>query len=276
MQTLIPDDFVLESPYATSHITLEDCLSHRTGMMSHHADLGGLSVKENTRKLRYLQMNKEPRTSWQYSNHLYWAVCHMIEVHSRMSLEKFMKENIWGPLGMTSTFLSNKTAREFSEVPENADFAKSYMWDTEAKGFKKLPYWNDEGISGAGGMVSNVVDYAKWIRSFINQDGPLSPEGYAAVTSPHMIMPVLSPRFTGPLCYGFGWWISVYHGERVLLHPGGLIGFTASMIYLPDKKWGVVGMCNGTSETVLDIPMWYLVDRFLGLPLEHEPDVFVE
>lgn len=276
MHQLIPDDFILSSTYATSHITLEDALCHRTGIPSHHADLGGHSVKENVRKLRYLQLTKEPRTTWQYSNHMYWAVSHMIETHSGLSLEQFMKEKLWKPLDMKHTFLSIKITQNSIESKNEIEFAKPHMWDEDSESFKVLPYWDDEGISGAGGIVSNVVDYAKWVKSFIGQNGPLSQEGYAAVTTPHIIMPPLSTRFTGPLCYGFGWWISVYHGEKVLLHPGGLIGSASSMIYLPDKKWGVVGMCNATTEAILDTTMWYLVDRFLGIPLDKEVYVVAE
>lgn len=274
MYRLIPEDFVLESSYATTHITLADCLSHRSGMATHHADLGGRTVKESARLLRHLRMTKEPRTAWQYSNHMYWAVCHMIEVHSGLPLADFMRTKLWEPLGMQSTFLSIKTAEQYAKASDEASFAKPHMWDEEKKVFDVLPYWDDEGISGAGGIVSNVVDYSHWIRSFIEQTGPLSPAGYAAVTSPHMVIDSES-RFAGPLCYGFGWRISVYHGERILYHPGGLIGSVASMIILPDRKWGVVGMCNATSEAALDTPMWYLVDRFLGVETE-ESDVFTQ
>jgi CubicO group peptidase (beta-lactamase class C family) len=276
MCQLIPEDFVLQSAYATTHITLEDCLSHRTGMPSHHADLGGHSVKENTRNLRHLAMSQELRTTWQYSNHMYWAVSRMIEVHCGMELGRFLKEKLWKPLSMDTTFLSIKDAQEYVNQKEGFDMAKPHMWDEEANDFKILPYWDDVGISGAGAVVSNVVDYAKWIRSFITQAGPLSAAGYSAVASPHMIMPPISPRFTGPICYGFGWWISAYHGERVLFHPGGLIGFTASMICLPDKKWGAVGMCNGTSDAALDAPLWHLVDEFLGVPQNERTDVVAQ
>lgn len=41
LATLIRDDFVLENEYATSHTTLEDALSHRTGMPRHDFAYGG-------------------------------------------------------------------------------------------------------------------------------------------------------------------------------------------------------------------------------------------
>lgn len=46
--------------------------------------------------LRYLPMTKEPRTAWQYSNHMYWTVSNMIEVHSGMDLEKIHEAEALG------------------------------------------------------------------------------------------------------------------------------------------------------------------------------------
>lgn len=62
---LIPDDFVLmDDPWATAHITLEDALSHRTGLPrhdksnAHWLDDGGerrvATPRDVTRSLRYL------------------------------------------------------------------------------------------------------------------------------------------------------------------------------------------------------------------------------
>jgi CubicO group peptidase (beta-lactamase class C family) len=276
MQDLIPEDFVLQSEYATENVTIEDCLSHRSGMPTHQGCLGNHSVKESTRNMRHLSINKNPRTTWQYSNHMYWAVSHMIEVVSGKDLETFMTERLWKPLGMDATFLSLHQARRYVDGNKENCLAKPYGWNAETQSFSVLPYWDDEGISGSGALVSNVSDQAKWIRSFINQSGPLSKDAYAAVKTPHMKRSSTSPRFTAPDSYGLGWHISRYHGEEILHHPGGVVGFTANMIYLPERKWGVVGMCNSSTDSALEATMWHLVDEFLGISHENRIDVFAE
>ncbi len=50
---LIRDDFVLENDYATTHITIEDALSHRSGLpgLDHPC---GSTVLSITRSLRHL------------------------------------------------------------------------------------------------------------------------------------------------------------------------------------------------------------------------------
>lgn len=270
ISALIPSDFVLQDEHTTKHVTLEDCLCHRTGMATHHADLGGHSLQQNVENLRHLDMTEELRAKWQYSNHMYWAVSYMIEKKTGQPLGDFLRDRLWQPLGMDATFLGGREARAHQAANPAAalQFAAQHMWDETDGLFKTLPVWDDVGLSGAGAAVSSVADCAKWMRAFLEQTAPISKEGYEALTSAHAIFQPKSDhsRFTGPVCYGLGWYIAVYRGERVLYHPGGLIGSVASLILLPDRKFGAVGMCNITNEGALDAALWHLIDEQLGVP----------
>ena len=61
---LIRDDFVLENDYATNHTTIEDALSHRSGLPGHDRALGGpgATVQSVVQSLRHIPMTAEPRT----------------------------------------------------------------------------------------------------------------------------------------------------------------------------------------------------------------------
>lgn len=106
---LIPDDFVLSDEYATSHITIEDALSHRSGLPRHDLAYGGnydgekTSLRGMVRALRHLPLTAEPRTKFQYCNQMYGVASHVIETMTGMWLGDFLKERIWEPLGMKST-----------------------------------------------------------------------------------------------------------------------------------------------------------------------------
>ena len=71
ISSLIRDDFVLENDYATTHTTIEDALSHRTGMPGHdfsyagHKDGHKATPRDIVRSLRYLPMTAELRTTFQ-------------------------------------------------------------------------------------------------------------------------------------------------------------------------------------------------------------------
>jgi CubicO group peptidase (beta-lactamase class C family) len=106
---LIREDFVLENEYATTHTTIEDALSHRSGMPRHDYSYGGEydghkgTPRDVVRSLRYLPLTAEPRIRFQYSNIMYAVVGHVIETLEGVWLGDFLRERIWEPLGMEST-----------------------------------------------------------------------------------------------------------------------------------------------------------------------------
>jgi len=67
MVDLIRDDFVLQDEYATTHISLIDALSHRTGVPRHDLMMinGDPTTKEYVRRLRLLPMHRELREQWE-------------------------------------------------------------------------------------------------------------------------------------------------------------------------------------------------------------------
>lgn len=63
---IVGNDFVLKDPYTTTHITLEDALSHRTGIPRHDTAWLNQEVdpKGEAYLLRYLNPSAEFRTKW--------------------------------------------------------------------------------------------------------------------------------------------------------------------------------------------------------------------
>lgn len=272
MNQIIREDFVLQDEYATSHVTLEDALSHRTGLPGHILALGvSGTLRDVVRSLRHLNINREIRAAWQYSNAMYVTVSHAIEVVTGEWLGSFFREHIWEPLGMHSTFLSLEDAQEYA-TSSGTTVATPYAWDEDSSTSKPVPYL-DGPISGAGLAISSVLDYAKYLRSMIRKSGPLSAAGYESLLQPRSFMPPMFPQFKKPLLYTLGWMSSVYHRETVILHPGGMDGFTSTMIYLPDRDWGVIVFCNaaGPGREVL---AWHLIDELLEVPESQRVDLF--
>jgi CubicO group peptidase (beta-lactamase class C family) len=97
ISTLIRDDFVLQDEYATAHVTIEDTLSHRTGMPGHDFSYGGMNQKPRdvVRSLRYLPMTAELRTSFQYCNMMYIVASYVTEMLEGIDLGDFLKDRIW-------------------------------------------------------------------------------------------------------------------------------------------------------------------------------------
>lgn len=251
-------------------MTFEDALSHRTGMPRHDLSYGGpnFTIRDAVRSLRHLPLTAELRTKFQYCNLMYVVVSHAIETITSTWLGDFLFERIWEPLGMSSTYFSLEDAKAAVSAG-NASLARGYLWANSTQEYFEVPYMDETVGSGAGAVISNVLDYAKWLRCMMTMSPPLSQAGHTAVRSPriHSAIPDVPP-FTGSESYGLGWQISIYRNEPLLWHGGGLTGFGAVMAYLPRKQWGVAMMGNTatTSSFVQQTLMFQLLDDFLSTP----------
>lgn len=125
-------------------------------------------------------------------------------------------------------------------------------------------------VAGAGSVISNVLDYSKWIKAFLTTSGPISKDGYKTIKTPRMINePGEGPSpFTGPQAYSLGWSTGVYHGYEFFEHSGGMISFGAEVIIFPKLNYGLVGLGNTamTSNFVEWRALWHLVDEHLNIP----------
>lgn len=271
---LIRDDFVLENHYATTHTTIEDALSHRSGLPRHDTSYGGpdghkWTPKETVRHLRYLPITAEPRTKWQYCNLMFVVIAHVIETLTGSALQDIIRARILKPLNMESTYFSTEEARK---APE--DFAQGYDYYDGA--FHEVAeFWLPE-VSGAGFIVSNVLDYSKWARSMMDASGPLSTAAYTELWTPRMLIgPSKEPTpYTGPNSYALGWETGVYNGYQFFQHGGGMDAYGASFILFPALRYGVVAFGNtaSTSNWAEETVMSYLIDNKLGVPKEKRFD----
>lgn len=263
----LTEDFVMEDDYLTNHITLEDALSHRTGLPRHDMTWlnGNGSIKEMVQTLRYLPTSAEFRTEWQYSNLMYSTVAYALETITGMWHGDIFREWLWGPLGMNETYYTVSEAQECQVKSPGCKLALSYVWNNDTSKHEEVPLESINPGSGAGGVISNVVDYSKWIRTLMYESDPLSAAGHAALKSPRSVVSVKEFPYTGPTFYGLGLIGSVYQGERIFEHNGATLGYFSRMVFLPDRKWGVVTLQNSWSNAQ-DVIVWRLIDEFLGVP----------
>ncbi|KAH0536105.1 hypothetical protein FGG08_006991 [Glutinoglossum americanum] len=275
LSSIIRDDFVLPDPYSTTHITIADALSHRTGMPRHDLSYGGgnATVRDVVRSLRYLPLTAEPRTEWQYCNMMYVAISHAIEVLTGEWLGDFLRTRIWEPLGMRNTFFDRDDALRYTDGRKDIVLAKGYFWNTTK--YVEVPWQVFPSVSGAGCTISNVLDYTKWLRAMITRSGPISPAGHEALVASHSIpFPSEAPPFVGPITYGFGWELLVYRGHQIILHSGGVDGFGVLVAYVPRLGFGVVAMGNtgDTAGLAEQTVVFRLLDERLGTPEEERLD----
>lgn len=270
------EDFVMVDEWTSNHLTLEDALCHRTGLGRHEFSYGGSNntLRDTVRSFRHLPLTYEIRTQWRYNNLMYAAVAHAIELHTQSSLGDFLVRRIWKPLNMSNTFFSLKDAQA-AGATRNLSLATPYTWVNKTREFHKIPWLDDRSIHGAHGVISNVLEYTKWLRCHINEAPPLSSVGHQELHYPRMTINVAGVM--EPANYALGWMRVNYRGEPIYFHQGSLSGFAALMAYLPRKKWGVAMMSNTGglfADTVLKSLSYVLLDDYLQTPIDERIDFY--
>ncbi|KUJ22570.1 penicillin-binding protein [Mollisia scopiformis] len=278
MSHLIGDDFVLSDGRYTAEVTIEDMLSHRSGLPDCDDACYGIYAKnpDNTksivRKLRHIPLVSPLRTTYNYCNVGYTVVAHMIERLTGQWFGDFLREKIWEPLGMKNTYYGLDDLRKRRGTD---DLAKSYRWDKIEEKNEEMPWCDQPEGSGCGEVFSNVLDYAAFLKCMMKKSGPISEEGHKELVAPRIItspgeepMPFMAHRL-----YALGWEIENFHGERTVGHDGAVTGFACKMLYIPRLNWGMVAFGNKDfANDAIDGIAWGLVDDLMGIPEEQRFD----
>ena len=272
--SVLPGEFAASNDAEGQCITIEDALSHRTGMPRHDIFYGGKSAStagEVTRKLRYLQRVAPLRSAYIYCNTLYMVAARVIEKVTELQVGNFLQTRIFEPLGMASTYTTLPAARA---APEH--FATGYYYDEKTSQFMEVPPLENRGCIGPGGLLSNVLDFAKWIRVLLKQKGPFSQSCHDSFRTPRIAESSGGAPlpFSGPLEYCIGWKTGHYQGRQFFFHTGGVTAYGAMVIWIPSLNYGVVGFANTaiTSRYILDRLLWHLVDDKIAVSLAQRYD----
>lgn len=271
ISSIIRDDFVLQDTWATQHLTLEDAVSHRTGMTRHDGSSRwdpenprGI-VRDAVRNLRNLPMHIEPRTEFRYCNLFYTVLSHVIETLTGQWLGDVMKEHIWEPLGMNSTYLELEDAKA---APEH--LSQGYIWHEDAQALKPLPYVPSGGLNGAGAIISNVLDYSKWMRCLLNEGQPFSEAVHKEIRRPRMVANI--GTFAKKPTYSLSWVRATLYGKTVYWHSGSTLTHAALVYWFPDDNYGVTIFVNSVNPLMEMLILRLIEDRF-QVPEDERADV---
>lgn len=265
MSQLLRDDFVLSDDWATAHVTVEDALSHRTGYPRHDLAIGGGTPRGVVRSLRHLPMSAEPRARFQYNNMMYAAAGHLVSALSGRGLGDFFRERLWEPMGMRETFLGDWDPL-FGRRGGPAVLADGYWWVNSTGRYVRQPpgaaSLSARADEGAGAVVSNVLDYARYLGVMMAEAGPVSRAGHRELKTPRSFHDLNGDMFVGPVTYGLGWMSGVFEGHQVFYHTGTVTPFVTFILMVPSKSYGIVVMANGYSRVRELVTYRILYDLF--------------
>jgi CubicO group peptidase (beta-lactamase class C family) len=265
--------FRLADPLANTNVTLRDLVTHRTGLSRH--DLlwfySDLTREEILKRIGNAKPNTSFRSTYEYNNVMYLAAGYACGMAERSSWEEVLQRRILSPLGMTNTSFS------IDEALQSPNHSSAH--ETNRAGECRVVDWTRlDNCAPGGGLNSSVRDMSKWLRFQVNGgefEGKrlISLEKLQETHSPQIVVPLDAiARETMPYthlnCYGLGWGVYDFRGERIVAHGGWLEGFRTQVALVPEKKIGFIVIGNHTPSRISEALRSRLLDYLLGFPAE--------
>jgi CubicO group peptidase (beta-lactamase class C family) len=259
-------DFRLKDPFASERMTPRDLVCHRSGLPRHDLVWYGSPAtrRELVERLRYLEPNKDFRTTWQYQNLMYLTAGYLVGVVAGTTWEEFVQERIIAPLGMRA---SNFSVHASQQAP---DCALPYM-EKQDEVFP-IPFRDITTIGPAGSINATLTDMTRWLllhlnRGKVGETQLIAESTLAQMHAEQMAMQEPLMRFEDvlPMGYGLGWFREAYRGRLLIHHGGNIDGFSALVSFLPRERAGVVALSNLNGTVAPTVITYSIYDRLLGL-----------
>ncbi|MFT5917139.1 MAG: hypothetical protein ACI81T_003654 [Bacteroidia bacterium] len=161
-----------------------------------------------------------------YSNSNYVLLALIVERVYGMSLPDFADSTIFKPLEMIHTFYS----RNISEIIKNKAYPH-YKSDTGFEQPRSLTH-----CIGAGGVISNPKDLAKWSMIFTNSSHKFTELAQFIIHQDTFL--------DGSVNYARGVFVEDYKGYKTVHHSGRGLGLRTQMISIPSEKLSVIVFVN--------------------------------
>lgn len=244
------DDLIIRGEDIERPVTFRHLLTHTSGMP---VDFGPHPVWGTTAPLPLdaylgdsLRVDTPPLEDVVYSNMAYSLVGHLVEKLSGVPYRRYIRENVWEPLGMTST--------AFDPPPNLAErLAVPYVPNPET-GHNEPTRRLKANVWPAGIVYGTVHDQAAWVR-FNLGDGSWGDERLLKASTLDEMHTLQFERFAGrPMGggwgyedpgYGLTWWVSERDTERFFAHSGSVPGYTAFASGNRTRGFGVAFLTNG-------------------------------
>jgi len=236
-------------------ITLRHLITHRSGLprlpenmdpadvTNPYADYTVAKLYEH---LAAAELHRRPWEMYEYSNLGVGLLGQVLAHKASMSYEQLLITRIFKPLAMNDTKIT-LTDDERARLAPGKDF-----------GGVPMPNWDFDALAGAGAIKSNVDDLLKYVAANLGLvDSPLR----AALQMTHERLADVDEHND----IAMGWHIGKRTAAR--WHSGQTAGYHSFVAFVPEKKVGVVVLCN-TGGGMVDTIGTQLLCAMLGETVE--------
>ena len=256
-----------KDPHTAANLTLEQLLSHRTGLPHHTFDLR-IEANEEFHALvdafGTVTPKCQPGDCYAYQNVAFSLAGVVAEAATGDFIDVLMTKRLFLPLGMRTASMG-RTALIGSDSWARPHIRRRGRW----RAVDPLPTYYR--LPAAAGVNASPADLAIWLQALLG--------AYPEVLDANALAEIGETRIDTPTeirgsswrgvrlrqaGYGLGVRVFDYAGHRLIFHAGAVQGYRALMGVLPDNDFGVVVIWN--SETSLPSGLFpTILDRRLGL-----------
>ena len=218
-------------------ITIEHLLTHSSGLpreaSSHWTDFDFPTSEEIRELMPGRQAPFSPEVRWKYSNLAYTIVGIIVEEVSGMSWADYLQQNIFDPLGMSSSSV---------DVPD-ANMATGYGIRMPDGSREVFPFVDARGMAAATGLTSTLEDMARFVSAQF-RTGPRGGDRLLSTASLRAMHRVRMLENTWARGQGIGFNVQRIDGKLYVGHGGGYPGYTTNTRIQLDSKVGVIVLTN--------------------------------
>jgi CubicO group peptidase (beta-lactamase class C family) len=228
-----------DTPESWANITLRHLLTHTSGLKN-YTGLDGFELTRHLTQAQFIsrigreRLDFQPGEKWSYCNTGFNLLGYVIENVSGQGYWLFMRERIFGPLGMSST-----TNRD----PRNIIPGRASGYETDHAGHYVNRDYDLTDIFSAGAIISTEGDLAKW-NAALDQQKLLTAAMEQAMWTPVRLNDGTTHA------YGMGWFLDPLQGRQNIGHSGSTSGFSASLQRFPEAGLAVIVLTNSDETGV--------------------------
>jgi len=214
-------------------VTIKNLLTHTSGLPERtFLKQFGNNKEEIIHGLLNDELQYPVNTEFVYSNRGFIILGNIIEIVSGMSLDRYVKKNIWEPIGMYDTGYNperklNVAATEY--IQEKNIVKKGIVHDENAELLG--------GVAGHAGVFSTALDLSKFCKMVLGNDEN-------SIIYKEMIEDSFNNHTIGMNdSRGLGW--RIFNDDNIYKPLVGHLGFTGTSIWIePDSQVYVILLTN--------------------------------
>jgi len=255
--------YVPEVPDYGTPVTIRHLINHTSGLRDWGSVEGIAGWPRTTREYTHAHvleivsrqrvLNYPPGAEYSYTNTGFNLAAILVSRVSGKTFPEFTREQIFEPLGMTST----QWRDDFRRIVRNRAVAYSSNGNTFQQ---DMPF---EDVFGNGGLLTTVGDLLRWNRNFTGA----KVGGHAFVDSEHQQGRLTDGR---TIAYAAGLMVLHWKGLNEVSHSGSTAGYRGWLGRYREQGLSVAVMCNLASANATQLGH-QVADVYLASVIREHP-----